>query len=380
VLTYCGIWTQADPAVQVVRGVGADVLREIAVLGGDASPHRMPVSNVVVALIDPEIVKYALDRVCASAGVDVVLHATISGARVAGGRITAVDVLDHNGTTTLEARAFVDASGEADLAARAGATTRYGGVDGSVQNGTLVVRFGGIAPDADTARQTWADAVHAGKAHGLHALTKEMGFVVRIPGSNDVLAYLADEAFDARDAWSISHAERRGRRQAWQYLEAIRVLPGHEHAYIVTTGPSIGTRESRHIVAQYGLRESEVIGRATFPDAIALGAWPVEHHPGPGQANRWERISDDGAYQIPLRSLISVTYANLFAAGRTMDGDPGAFASLRVMGTAFATGHAAGVAAAQVAASGSAEPSAVRSELLRQDALIAVPLPEGTLS
>jgi hypothetical protein len=361
--------------MRAVLGVAEEVLREIDALGGDASAHRMPVSGVVVALLDPEVVKYALDRVCERANVDVVLHATIAGATVSGGRITAVDVMDHNGRKTLEARAFVDASGEADLAARAGATTRYGDVDGAVQSGTLVVRFGGIAPDADTSRLTWADAVRAGKARGLRSLTKEQGFVVRIPGSNDVLAYFADEAYDARDAWSISHAERRGRRQAWEYLEAIRVIPGHERAYIVTTGPSIGTRESRHVVAQYGLSEAEVIGNAVFVDAIAIGAWPVEHHPGPGLPNRWTRIRNDGAYDIPLRSLASVTYPNLFAAGRTIDADPGAFASLRVMGTAFATGHAAGVAAAQVAATGCAVSTIVQYELLRQNALIAVPAP-----
>ena len=61
VLTYCGIWTQANPPLQAVRGVCDDVLHEIAAIGGDASAHRMPVSNVVVALLDPEVVKFALD-------------------------------------------------------------------------------------------------------------------------------------------------------------------------------------------------------------------------------------------------------------------------------------------------------------------------------
>jgi hypothetical protein len=379
VLTYCGFWTQADPAVQIVRGVGDDVLREIEILGGDATPVRTA-SNVVIALLDPEIVKFALDRICERAGVDVLLHATLTDATLAGDRIASVAVYDHGGTGWISAHAFVDASGDADLAARSGAGVRYGGHDGAVQNGTLVVRFGGIEADADTSRTAWERAVRAAKARGLDALTKEHGLVIRIPGSNDVVAYLADEAYDVRDVRSHAAAERRGRRQAWQLLDAIRTLPGHAAAYIVTTGPAIGTRESRHVVAQRPLTEAEVVGGATFPDAVAVGGWPAEHHPGPGLPNRWIRIKDDGAYEIPLGTLHSATHANLFAAGRTLDADPYAFASLRVMGTAFATGQAAGVAAAQTARNGVTKAEHVRSELVRQGALIAAPQPERTLS
>ncbi len=378
-LTYCGFWTQADPALQIVRGVGESVLREIESLGGDAAPVRTP-SNVVIALLDPEIVKFALDRVCERAGVDVILHATLTDTTLVGGRVASVAIYDHGGTGWISAQAFVDASGDADLAARSGAGVRYGGADGLVQNGTLVVRFGGIDANADTSRTAWEHAVRAAKARGAADLTKEHGLVIRIPGSNDVVAYLADEAYDVRDVRAHAAAERHGRRQAWQLLAAIRTLPGHQRAYIVTTGPTIGTRESRHVVALRPLTESEVVGGARFSDAIALGGWPVEHHPGPGLPNRWIRIRDDGAYEIPLGTLHSATHPNLFAAGRTLDADPYAFASLRVMGTAFATGQAAGVAAAQCARDGTVDAERVRAELLRQDALIAAPQPEGSLS
>jgi hypothetical protein len=379
VLTYCGFWTQSDPAVQIVRGVGDDVLREIEALGGDVTPVRTS-SNVVIALLDPEIVKFALDRICERAGVDALLHATLTDTTLVGGRVASVAVYDHGGTSWISAQAFVDATGDADLAARAGAGVRYGGHDGAAQNGTLVVRFGGIAAGADTSRAAWEQAVRAAKARGLDALTKEHGLVIRIPGSNDVVAYLVDEAYDVRDVRSHAAAERRGRRQAWQLLAAIQTLPGHERAYIVTTGPAIGTRESRHVVALRPLTESEVVGGATFPDAIALGGWPVEHHPGPGLPNRWIRIKDDGAYHIPLGTLQSATHPNLFAAGRTLDADPYAFASLRVMGTAFATGQAAGVAAAQCARDGGTDAERVRVELIRQGALLVVPQPEGSFS
>jgi hypothetical protein len=61
---------------------------------------------------------------------------------------------------------------------------------------------------------------------------------------------------------------------------------------------------------------------------------------------------------------------NLFAAGRLADADQKAGASLRVMGTAFATGQAAGVAAALHAAQGKVDAGAVQAHLRRQGALL----------
>ena len=372
ILTYCGFWTQADPPAQIVGGVGGDVLRSLAELNGIAGPIRTASTNVVIALIEPEPVKLALDRLCAQAGVDVILHAQVCGAEIDGDRVWRAVVLDHGGRFALDAHAFVDASGEADLAEEAGAATRYADGTHAPQNGTLAMRVGGIADDAEVSRDAWARAVRSAKARGALHLTKEHGLVVRLPHSGEILAFLADEAYDARDARSVSAAERRAREQAWAITEAIRHLPGHERAYLIATGPAIGTRESRHVVARERLRGVDVLSGRVGWSTVALGGWPVELHPGPGRPSVWKRIRDDGAYGIPLDALRSETFVNLFAAGRVIDADGDAFGSARVMGTAFATGHASGVAAALVASGHSAEVAAVRAELLRQHAILAL--------
>ena len=81
---------------------------------------------------------------------------------------------------------------------------------------------------------------------------------------------------------------------------------------------------------------------------------------------------DKLAYEIPLRCLVSRDTTNLFAAGRVVDADRQAGASLRVMGTAFATGQAAGVAAAMLADQGKADSERVRQILREQGALVEV--------
>jgi hypothetical protein len=98
----------------------------------------------------------------------------------------------------------------------------------------------------------------------------------------------------------------------------------------------------------------------------------MEYHDAAGAQSIWMPVKDKETYDIPLRTLISVDTPNLYAAGRAADGDKYAGGSLRVMGTAFATGHAAGVAAALHAAAG--KPVAARhvqQELQRQNAPLA---------
>ncbi|WP_028922521.1 FAD-dependent oxidoreductase [Pseudonocardia acaciae] len=372
VTTYCGLWTQAEPPERAVAGVADEVLDELRRLDGVEGPVRSP-SGYVIAVFDPEAAKLALDRVCARAGVSVLLHAMVTGARREDDRVTAVTVADHRGAHELTAAAFVDATGEGDLAFQAGASTRYGN-HGTVQAGTLSVRIGGIAPDADVSRDRWARALNAATGTGDDtaaddtARVKERGLVLRLPVSGDAVSYLVDVAYDATDSWDISRAEARGRALARELLAAVRTIPGHERAYIACTGPHLGTRESRHVDARYRLTEADVTGGASFDDSVALGAWPIEYHPGPGRPDVWRPVGGGGAYGIPLRALHSVDTANLFAAGRLADADSLAGGSLRVMGTAFATGHAAGVAAAVLADTARTDPTAVKRHLLAQNA------------
>src|SRR5258708_7022672 len=283
-----------------------------------------------------------------------------------GGRIAALEVAGHSGVHELTADAFVDATGEADLASFAGASVRYGN-DGMVQNGSLGVRFGGVPANVDLSKARVKQAVRAARAQGVGPLISEQGLFARLPISGDVITYLVDEGYDARDAREVSRAETSARRQSTAYLQVMRTFLRCPAAYIVSTGPELGTRESRHVVPRYRLSEDDVLGAACFDDAVAVAAWPIEYHPGPGIPSRWGFISGRGCFAIPLGALCGVGNGDLFAAGRNIDGDRGAGASVRVMGTAFATGQAAGVAASMRADRGAfPDVAAVRAELVRQ--------------
>ena len=374
VLTYCGLYTLGERPRQAVFGVAEEVVAKLRRLGGVSAPQRF---RGVFVVIDPEATKRALDEICQENNVDVLLHAFVGGAERDGDRIASVTCYDHGGAHRLHGKAFVDATGDCDLAFFAGASTRYGN-HGAVNLGTLGTRFGGIAADADVSADAISRAVQAARARGVAPLTKERSVVARLPGSGDVVCYLASADYDPRDGASLTDAEMSGRAQAWAYLDAIRTIPGCERAYLASTGPDFGTRESRHINSLGQLAWKDVENGVRHDDTIALGAWGVEWHDRQTFASTMQLPPDGGAYDISLRCLMSADTSNLFAAGRTVDGDRQAGASIRVMGTAFATGQGAGVAASVVARRGAVDPAVVRSTLLAQNALLdrdAMPAP-----
>lgn len=367
VQTYCGLYTMHGAPRPAVLGVSAQIVAKLRKLGGVEGPLKF---RGTFLLLDTEAVKFACDQVCAEAGVDVILHATMMRAARNGGEVTSVTYHDHNGDHEIAGRAFVDASGECDLAFFAGASTRYGN-DGFINLGTLGTRFGGIGPEASLKAEDWTAAIQAARRAGVSPLSKDASLVARVPLSHDVITYLVSQAYDARDARSISAAERLGREQAWAYLEVVRGMKGCENAYLAVTGPSFGTRESRHVNCVKQLEEHEVLEGARFPDAVALGAWGTEWHSAETSESVFQYPGGNGVYEIPLGAITSVDTANLFAAGRCADGDRLAGASLRVMGTAFATGQASGVAAAEVARHGRIDDvGRVQAALREQGALI----------
>jgi hypothetical protein len=234
------------------------------------------------------------------------------------------------------------------------------------------MRFGGVPASLTPSHDDLIKAVQAAKLKGDPLLDKEDSLMARLPLSGDIGIFIVDADYNALKARSISDAEQYAREKAWAYLAACRTMPGWENAYLSVTGPILGTRESRHVNAAYQLTAEDIMSGRRFDDVVALGAWAMEYHDAAGAPSMWTSVKDKETYDIPLRTLSSVDTPNRYAAGRAADGDQYAGGSLRVMGTALATGHAAGVAAALHAAEGNPVPARqVQQELQKQDARLA---------
>ncbi|QRF24122.1 FAD-dependent oxidoreductase [Alicyclobacillus sp. TC] len=370
VLTYCGFFAQQDPLLQVVGGVGNELLERLRRYGVYREPYRNPRTGNVIVPLDSELTKLALDDLVLQHRVTPLLHCQVIEVERSGDCVSTVIGYDHAGKLRISAQAFVDASGDADLSALSGAEVVQGSPEGMVQASTLVMRIGGVHPSVSLDKSIFEQAIQKAKQEGYRHLSKERGMLLRLPKSGDVLAMFADEDVDALQSAQLTKAEISARKQAWEYMDVFcKYIPGFENAYLVQTGPAMGVRETRHVLGNYILSGEDVVNGIRHDDAVARGGWPIEIH-RPGKPAEYLSIKNQAYYDIPLRSLTVRGFKNLWCAGRIISCDALAFASVRVMGTAFATGHAAGVAAAYYAATKKYDVTAIRQELIQQGASI----------
>lgn len=370
VLSYCGFYRFGPDAERSVAGVGDEVLAALRAIGAPTGPTLARSGNWIIQ-IDPEATKLALDRVVAQSGAQAWLHAYVVGATVEGGRVADVTVASHAGLQRVRARAFVDASGEATLSVLAGVPLSHDSRHDAGQPASFPVRIGGVARDAvvDRALLTRLIAEHNATAE-VPIPRADGGVLVRLPLSGDFWSMAIDLRTNGLDPVDLGAAERLGREQAWRFVALLRRHPGFEHAHLLATGPQVGVRETRRPRSRDDVSAADLRDGRRRDDGIARASWPMEVHLGPGRVS-FEPVGGAGHADVPLGALRAQGVDNLLLAGRVAGCDAQAYGSLRVMGTGFATGHAAGVAAALAARGTDAgDARAVRHTLVEQGALV----------
>lgn len=367
VLTHCGFFDQTRS--QVVAGVGQQVLDGFA-SHNLYETQTLEQSGNTVVLLDLETTKSVYDDIVTAAGVRLLLHCQVVSASVTEDLIQSIETIHRGGRVRIAARAFVDCSGDGALISAAGSAALLSEPE-ERQASTLVIRIGGVAENADLSAEGISNAVRAYQDETGATLPREAGIAVRMPITREVMLLLADQHGDVLDVDALTRAEIQGRKLSWEYLAAFRrFLSGWETGYLASTGPQLGIREARRLRGEELVHADDVLrGRKRPLDAIARCGWPMEDHSTAGET-KFEGIKDRGWYHIPYGAICSESTPNLWAGGRLVSSDQRAYASLRVMGTSFATGHACGVAAAVYALTGHHDYPRTRQLLDEQGALI----------
>lgn len=367
---FCGFYSCGSNPVKVVAGAGDAVLLEMEQLG--------PVIDYVISAagnkninFQPEYLKCAMDNLLEREQVTVLLHARVVAAKTDGDRIRSLQCVDDEGLFTVEAVSFVDASGDANLAHMSGARTVWGDETGHVQAATLPFRLSSVDTSQDMSPAAVEQAIVKAKKAGIPYLTREKGFILKKEGSDMVSVLLPSAMLDNMTCAELSRIEKDTRKQVLSYVKALKAyMPGMEKAELAVIGPCIGFRETRRMLGREMISTEDVLERRKRPDGVARGGWKPEIHKSLDKMATYLEVLDDSYFDIPLGALWSADIANLFGAGRIICADEAAFAAVRVMGTCFATGHAAGAAAACQALYGEVNVDRIRWELQRQGALV----------
>ncbi|HUR40045.1 MAG TPA: FAD-dependent oxidoreductase [Verrucomicrobiae bacterium] len=376
---------EGDP---VIAGVLQRLVLQLVQVGGAIAPS---IDTGYTVPFDPEAFKSVALNLLDEAGVEFLFHAFASDALVEKGRVRGVVLETKSGPLVIEADVVIDCTGDADVAARAGAPCEIGRAeDGLTQPMTLMARIG------DFDRNQFAAYVreHPGQWRGVHGLwdlvkqateagelkmPREDVLFFATPHENEVsLNSTRINRLLGTDVWDLTRAELVARRQLRMIEKFLRKrVPGFERSYVVQSGVQVGVRETRRIVGDYQLTVDDILGARKFDDVIARGTYPVDIHSPTGKGTVLKHLPPGEAYDIPLRSLLPQGVEGILVAGRAISGTHEAHSSYRVMPISVATGQGAGVCAA-LAVRRSVAPRAVdvrevHTELRRQGASLEWP-------
>ena len=354
--TMCGLYRLRDDVSEPLEFSNPVLPKEFAerllAIGGAKPAVRM--GRLDVLPHRPAALALLADRMTAETpGLEVFLHSEISAVhKSAKSSLGGLQLLCRGSILEIEARAVVDCTGDAEIAAMAGAAFETAPAE-KLQRPAWIFGIGGVAPGTASgdARLKLAHAIASGVASG--KLTAEALGVAFREGmtSSEVWATIDLQAdpFDPCSPECLACVEKTGRATAFAVMDFLRsYCEGFENAFLSATPARAGIRESHRIIGLSQLTEEDILAGKDSPEAAAYASWPLELREN-AKGPKFCFPENNRSAAIPHGCLRSRDFTNLFMAGRCLSATHGAQASIRVTGTCMATGEAAGKAAAQMA-------------------------------
>lgn len=372
-------WTPYTDKERVVySGLAERVLRETIA----GMPH-IGEESLDWTPIDPERLKRVYDNMVTEAGAEVRFGTFLTGVETDDdGCVEALLLSSKRGLTAARARVYVDATGDADVAAWAGAPFEKGDETGDLQPATLCF----ILSNVDDYAYQHIGTIRYGKS-GDKAIREILasGKYPDIPDKHACNSVIGPGTvgFNAGHVWnvdntdpaSVSKALIQGRKIAAAFRDACAEFcpAAFANAFLVSTGSLLGVRETRRIVGDYVLTHEDFVARRSFDDEIARNCYFIDvHHKKSKVGTDMEGHSTAVHYEpgeshgIPYRCLLPKGIANVLVAGRSISTDRPVQGSTRTMPGCLTLGEAAGAAAA-MAAAGDGTTRGVDMQALRQN-------------
>lgn len=361
-------WYRHDKTIEA-GGIGWEFEQRAKEMGA-----AVPESQSLSYELDSEGFKLVADRLVEEAGVRPMLHRQFVAPIMDGDRITGVITESKAGREAILARIVIDATGDADVAHRAGAPTRKTEPEQMMAASVMFHLAGvdkhafmeGVKADPQTYKdwggggewnietsgkeddmfspflyKPFQQAIDQGliPAH-LNTIAGTWG-AMHDTGELTYMNLIHLAGIDGTDPDSLTKGEIEGRRQTMLAIDALRrFMPGCENARLRNFGMTIGIRDTRKIDAVYNMTEGDVRHQGRFEDTI--GIYP-EFIDGYGILI----LPTTGRYmQVPYRSILPKGVRGLLVAGRSHGTDRIAHAATRNMACCAVMGQGAGIAAA----------------------------------
>ena len=293
--------------VKVVRGIGDELLERLTKVDGAIINQNAGKFNPTV---DPEAAKFMMDEMVREAGVKVFLHCWGADVVMENGAVRGAVFESKAGRQAVLAKVVVDATGDGDIFAAAGAEHEQ-----RLHAIGLVHRLGNV-DRADMSKLKETGVKSLGAATPLPSVT---WVNLRGPSTN------------ALDIAELTRLEMEHRRSIWNHVQKMRKTAGGEQVYLLQTAPQLGVRISRLLAGTCKLTYKDSRDGRKFMDTVAVGGAQNAQH------CQWP---------IPYGVMLPQKLDNLLAAGRCICVDEKLIEDMRLIASCLTTGHAAGAAAA----------------------------------
>lgn len=306
---------------------------------------------------DTETMRRVLEEMAAEAGVELLYFTPVVDTIVEKGTCRGVVIESKAGREAVLAQAVIDATGDGDVAARAGCPYEFGRLeDGLVQPMTLMFEVRNLPAgyEMTRARDLYDQmaAVIAEHDPGYQLpfpKCNAVPYIINVPtGGGAVVQACHVYRLNPLDPSHLTRGTVQMRSQANKLTGILKKIPGLEHIQLTHTAGALGIRETRRVVGNYYLDYEDLVQGAVFDDGITAAGFPVDiHEPAPGSGIPTKAEAKMRPYEIPYRCLVPRGIKGLLVAGRCISGSHEAHASYRVTGTCAGMGQAAGLAAAR---------------------------------
>ena len=331
--------------------------------------------------INPDKLQDAYLALLAESGAELRLYAFVAAPLLENGRVAGAICESKSGRQAIRAKAVVDATGDSDVAARAGAAFELGrDGDHAMQPMTLMFKLGGV----DTERAIFPGSfetridVPAGEiqALGRAELPAPAGHVLLYPSTlpGVVTVNMTNcTGVDGTKSEDLTKAQIACHGQIDAIVDFLRRrAPGYEHCFVIASAAQVGVRETRHFRGVATITEDDILRARVFPDWVVAKAhfnFDIHNVEGAGlDANGCQHgFTQRNGYTIPYGCLVPETLDGLLLAGRSISGTHKACSNFRAMPICANIGQAAGIAAALAARAGiqprAVPVSAIQAEL-----------------
>lgn len=317
-------------------------------------------------IINPEKLKTLLLNMVMEAGVYLRLYSFVSEAVMEGNTIKGIIIESKSGREAIMAKIVIDATGDGDIAAKAGAPYFTGREsDGRMQPATLMFKVAGVDVERgvfpggfeETFEVPGGDLQQLGRKHISNPAGHVLLYKTTLPGvvTCNMTNCIDIDGTNAEDLTKATIVCRRQMDEIVSFLRAF--VPGFEDCYIISSASLIGIRETRHFAGEETITEQDILDARVFDNWVVTKAsfnFDVHNLTGSGldETGCQQKFKQIKGYTIPYGCFVPQKIDNLYLAGRNISGTHMAHSNFRVMPICVNMGQAVGIASAMCVVTG----------------------------